>query len=731
MTQEGDMTVLVVDDTDDRLEFMEVLLRQAGYRVLTARDGGEGLEVARREHPLLVISDVMMPRVSGIELCRVLRTDAELCSVSILLVSAMRVDDASAVEGLRAGADDYLEAPFDPMRLVAKATRLVERARLEAALRESEERYALAARGANDGLWDWDLRTDEVYYSARWREMLGLFGDEIGGAPGGWLARVHPEDVENLRAEIRAHVDGAGTHLEVEHRVLHADGDYRWMLCRGSVVRDGDGRATRMAGSMTDITGRKKVEEQLLHDAFHDVLTGLPNRALFMDRLGQVAERAKRHSDFQFAVLFLDLDRFKTVNDSLGHGAGDRLLVEAGRRLESCVRAGDTVARLGGDEFTILLEGVDESGDVLRMVDRVQSRLAAHFDLSGHEVFTSASVGIALSALGFASAEEILRAANTAMHRAKAHGRARHQVFDEAMHSQAVSLLRLETDLRRAVAREEYVLHYQPIVSLSTLHLAGFEALVRWRHPERGLVHPNEFIPAAEETGGISRIDRWVLREACQQARIWHDRFRRRTPLTISVNLSAKSFLQADLAEYVEHVLDETGVSAESLKLEITESVLLHETESVRALLFRLRDIGVGLHLDDFGTGYSSLSYLRRFPISALKVDRSFVGGIGPDGEHTEIARAIVTLAHSLRMEAVAEGIESEYQLAQLRGIGCEHGQGYIFSEPVGAEEAAALLVHENAEACACRTTRNVLRRQAGSEGGRAGAVERRTRFRA
>jgi diguanylate cyclase (GGDEF)-like protein/PAS domain S-box-containing protein len=676
--------------------------------VFAAHDGAEGLEVARRERPLLIISDVMMPHVSGVELCKSLRRDEELSATMILLVSAMRVGDASAVEGLRAGADDYLEAPFDPMRLVAKTARLVERAKSEAALRESEERYALAALGANDGLWDWDLKADKVFYSARWKEMLGLAEGAGGDRPAEWFGRIHPEDLEGVESEVFAHIDGDGSHMEVEHRVLHSDGEYRWMLVRGTVERDRAGRAVRMAGSMTDVTGRKLIEERLLHDAFHDALTGLPNRALFMDRLGQAAERAKRHDECRFAVLFLDLDRFKTINDSLGHDAGDRLLVEVGRRLAGCLRSGDTVARLGGDEFTILLDGIAEAADAVRMAERIRESLTAACEVGGPGLFVSASVGVALSTFGFGGADEILRAANTAMHRAKTQGRGRHQLFDSAMHSHAANLLRLETDMRRADAKEEYVVHYQQIMTLATARVAGFEALVRWRHPERGLVMPSEFIPVAEETGAVTRIDRWVLREACRQARLWRERtggdgapFPPVGPFpSVSVNLSARSFLQPDLAEYVLEVLDETGLDPGDLNLEITETVLLDEADSVRALLFRLRDIGVGLHLDDFGTGYSSLNYLRRFPITALKVDRSFVGGVGPGGKGSEIARAVVALAHSLRMEAVAEGIEAEHQLELLRELGCEYGQGFLFSAALEAGQASELAA--SASACAC-----------------------------
>ncbi len=692
MKHEGEAAVLVVDDTPDRLDLMSMQLRKAGYHVLAAHDGREALELAHREHPLLVISDVMMPEVDGIELCRRLRADSELQTTPVLLVSAMRVGDESAIEGLQAGADDYLEAPYDGMRLVAKVTRLTERARFEEALRESEERYALAARGANDGLWDWDLRTDEVYFSARWKSMLGYREDEIGSRVREWLDRVHPDDKEALKAEIQSHIEGTSAHFEIEHRMLHKDGSFRWMLSRGMVVRNSEGRAYRMAGSQTDITERKRAEERLLHDAFHDALTGLPNRALFMDRLGHAVERARRHEEYSFAVIFLDLDRFKVVNDSLGHSIGDQLLMEVGRRLEECVRAGDTVARLGGDEFTILLEDVNDTDVAVRMAERIQQRLTMAANLSGQEVFTTASLGIALSSTGYQRPEDILRDANIAMHRAKLSGKARHQVFDTTMHSHAVALLKLETDLRRTVTEREYKVCYQPIVSLKTDEVVGFEALVRWQHPERGLVFPDEFIPVAEETGLIIRLDRLVLREAARQLRSLNEQLQGRAPLTVSVNLSAKQFSHADLVKQVERILSETGLEAARLKLEITENVLLINTDAVNRMLTELKALGVELYLDDFGTGYSSLSYLHRFPIDALKIDRSFINRIGAGGDNSEIARAIVMLAHSLGMDVIAEGVETEEQLATLRELGCEYGQGNLFSPPIDISEVKTLV---------------------------------------
>lgn len=692
MQHDSDATILVVDDTRDRRDVMSMLLRQGGFNVLTAEDGREGFEVARARRPLLVISDVMMPEVDGIELCRRLRADSYLYATPILLVSAMRVDDQSAVEGLQAGADDYLEAPYDPMRLIAKVTRLTERARFEEALKESEERYALAARGANDGLWDWRLKSNEIYFSSRWKSMLGYDESEIGNRPEEWFSRVHTDEVEALEAEIADHIKGESSHFEMEHRMLHKDGTYRWMLSRGMVVRDADGQASRMAGSQSDITERKQAEEQLLHDAFHDALTGLPNRALFMDRLSQAVERVKRHPDCSFGVIFLDLDRFKVINDSLGHMVGDRLLVEVSRRLEGCVRAGDTLARLGGDEFTIILDGVDEVADASAMADRIQDQLRRPFNLNNQEVQISASIGIALSTLNYEKPEDILRDTNIAMHRAKSAGKARYQVFDATMHFHALELLRLETDLRRTAEREEYCVHYQPLVSLKTGQLTGFEALVRWQHPERGFVYPEEFIPVAEETGLIIALDRWVLREACHQVRLWQKQFPEQQSLTISVNFSAKQFAQPDLLDHIKHVLKETGLDAGCLKLEITESVIMSSAESVTTMLSQLKALGIEIYLDDFGTGYSSLSYLHRFPIHVLKIDRSFVSRIGPDGENAEIARAIITMAHSLGMKVVAEGIETESQFAELKALSCQYGQGNLFSRPVEALTAEKLL---------------------------------------
>jgi diguanylate cyclase (GGDEF)-like protein/PAS domain S-box-containing protein len=566
------------------------------------------------------------------------------------------------------------------------------RARAEEALRESEERYALAARAANDGLFDWDVSTSRVYYSPRWKTMLGYDESDIGESPEEWFSRVHPEDLDRVRGAVTAHIDGLTSHFENEYRIRHKTGSWRWVLCRGLAVRDPLGRATRMAGSQSDVTHRKLAEEQLAHRAFYDPLTNLPNRALFIDRLRHALRRAQRRKDYQFAVLFLDIDRFKTVNDSLGHMAGDRLLVMVARRLELSLRPGDSVARLGGDEFTVLLEDIRDSDDATRVADRIQRELVAPFDINAHEIFSSASIGIAQSTTGYENPEDILRDADTAMYRAKAAGRARHALFDTAMHERAVALLNLEADLRRAVDRGELAVYYQPIVALDTGRISGVEALVRWNHPQRGLISPNDFIPLAEETGLIVPIGRFVLAESCRQLRSWRDDIGFTSPFALHVNLPGRQFSQADLVGQIRATLDEAHLEPGDLRLEITESVVMERPENARTMLVQLRELGVRLSIDDFGTGYSSLAYLQQFPIDTLKIDRSFVSGIGAQGENSQIARTIIDIGHNLGMVVVAEGVETLDQLAQLRKLRCESAQGYLFSKPVDVDSTRALL---------------------------------------
>jgi diguanylate cyclase (GGDEF)-like protein len=430
------------------------------------------------------------------------------------------------------------------------------------------------------------------------------------------------------------------------------DATYSYIIDRAYVVHDDKGKPIRMIGGMTDISDRKRAEEQLRYNAFYDALTGLPNRSLFMDRLHQTIERAKRHQNYLFAILFLDIDRFKVINDSLGHNIGDQLLIAFSRRLEACLRSVDTFVRLGGDEFVILLEDITSFSDATHVAERIRQKLALPFNLGGHEVFTTTSIGIALSTTVYDQPEDLLRDADIAMYRAKAQGKARYEIFDPVMHTQALILLQVENDLRRAIERQEFQIYYQPIVELQTGKVIGFEALLRWQHPSQGLVLPATFIPVAEETGLIVPIGYWILRAACRQLRLWQS-FSAKS-LTISVNLSGRQFSQPDLIDQIDQILQETGLDASSLSLEITESMIM-EDESATATLLQLRNLGVKVSIDDFGTGYSSLGRLHHFPIDVLKIDRSFVSGIGVSEGNLEIIQAIVTLAHQLGMDVITE----------------------------------------------------------------------------
>ena len=573
---------------------------------------------------------------------------------------------------------------------------ITERKKAEAALRESEQRYALAAQGANDGLWDWNLKDNSIYYSVRWKSMLGYSDREIGNSPDEWLSRLNADDRERVWARINTDVLQGNRHLEIEYRIMHKDGTFRWMLCRGLALSDGEGKPYRMAGSQTDITARKKAEDQLLYDAFHDALTGLPNRALFRDRLHNAINRSKRLKQYIYAVMFFDVDRFKVINDSLGHAAGDRLLIEISGRMANGVRPGDTVARLGGDEFAVLLENVTDVTDIKSVVERIQSAFAAPFLIDDNEVYVTQSIGIALEQDRYEQPDQILSDADIAMYAAKAKGKARYEIFDDSMHSFVVKQLQLEADLRIAVEHlTDFVLHYQPILDVATRKLSGFEALVRWRHPLRGLVPPIEFIPLAEETGLIQQLGEWVLREACRQLKQWQNQYHTARPLEMSVNVSGKQLLNDTFFDLLVGIIEETGIAADTLAIELTESIIMESLDVSVKAMNRLRDIGVKIHIDDFGTGYSSLSYLNRFPVSALKIDRSFISNMSLNDENREIVRAIVSLAHNLKLKVIAEGIELSSQLDEIGTMDCHLAQGYFFSRPMAAAEIAVWMVRE------------------------------------
>ena len=573
------------------------------------------------------------------------------------------------------------------------ARNITERVRAEERLRESEERYRTLFEESRDAVYMSTLDGRMIDANQAAVDLFGYPRPEL-------LARSLDElyyDASDRR-RFRDEIFRTGYVRDYELRLRRADGLPVHALLSATLRRAPDGKVVGFQGILHDITERKRVEEQLAYGALHDALTGLPNRALFVDRLRQALERVRRAGERPFAVLFLDLDRFKVVNDSLGHGVGDQMLVEIAGRLEALLRPGDTVARFGGDEFTLLLDEIGSAVEATHTAEKVLDALAAPFALDRHEVFTSASVGIAVSTQGVEDPEELLRNADAALSRAKALGKNRYEVFDRGMHAEAMERLKLETDLRRAQERGEFVLLYQPVVDLSSGRVAGFEALVRWRHPERGTVSPTVFIPVAEEMGLTHALGTWVIEEACRHARRWLDATSASEggrPLRVSVNLSASQFSQADLVEHVHRTLDACGIGPGVLHLEITESVILEHAGPAELLLARLRELGVALCMDDFGTGYSSLGYLHRFPIDELKIDRSFVARMTTDARTAQLVHAILALARNLGVSVVAEGVETREQLDALRALGCEYAQGFLFAEPLPEADAEALLARD------------------------------------
>lgn len=566
-----------------------------------------------------------------------------------------------------------------------------DRLRAEAALRESEEKFRSLAEQSLQGIYV-VMSGRVVYANKMMAEITGYGLDEILGFEQRQLeAIVHPADRSFMNAAVNGFEIGDGrVSPQSEYRLITKSGAVNWVLQQTRTVRfDGE---LGVEGVLVDITKRKRAEEQLLQSALHDPLTGLPNRASFYDRVDLALERAGGRAESHFAVLFLDLDRFKLINDGYGHQTGDRLLVEIAHRLRRAVRPGDTVARLGGDEFTVLIPDVQGQEEAVSVAGRIHDALSKPFKVGDQEVFTTASTGIAISSDRYDNPDEILRDADIAMYRAKADGRAQHFVYDVSMHPIVLSQLHLENDLRRALERDEFRLHYQPIVDTVSGRIVACEALLRWQHPERGLLPPGEFLTLAEETGIINPIGEWVLRTGCEQALEWKNRLNGSGSPAVSINLFSDQFSRQELVVYIQEILDEIHLPADRLQLEITESAIIEVPELAIDVMRRLHNLGVKVHLDDFGTGYSSLAYLQRFAVDTLKIDRGFIQRLGSDGGGTEIVQTIIALARNLGMDSLAEGIETEEQLQIVRDLGCLYGQGYLFAKPMPPEDILELI---------------------------------------
>ncbi len=563
----------------------------------------------------------------------------------------------------------------------------------EIALRQSEERYQLAVEGSNVGIWDWDIITGEVYFSPAVLKILGRVDYAGFNTTESWLKYVVQEDQQGLRQAIRTHLLGKTSHLEFEYQIRRHNGELRWVVTRGLALRDQSDHAYRLAGSLEDITDRKRAEDQIRFDAIHDTLTGLPNRALLLDRIQHQLENIQRHPHKRFAVLFLDIDRFKLINDSFGHMAGDQLLIEISKRLKACIKGSDTLARLGGDEFVILLEEIAGESGATQVAERLLQDLKQPFVLEGHEIYASSSIGIVLNHDHHHKADDLLRDADTAMYRAKTEGKDCYKVFDSRMHEHAASRLHLEAGLRKAFEAGEFEIYYQPYFGLGRERLAGFEALIRWLHPEKGLQLPGEFLGVAEEIGLIAELDRWALKQVCQQLVEWNSNFPQDEPLRVNINISPRLFDQHDLPVYLGELLQETGLEPSLLQLEITESCLILESNN-RAItqLFQLKSLGVQLYLDDFGTGYASLSYLHRLPFDGLKIDRSFISNISNSSRDESFVQVIFDLAESLDLRPIAEGIETLEQLENVRNLANCYGQGFLLARPMSRAAASSFI---------------------------------------
>jgi PAS domain S-box-containing protein len=578
--------------------------------------------------------------------------------------------------------------------------------RMRRRLAERDQLFELITENAADMIAVVDGSGQRIYNSPAYERILGYSAAELQSTSS--IEQIHPEDRPRvIEAAKKAHATGTGERLE--YRIRHKDGSWRILESTASAVKNLKGETEKLVIVNRDISERKRAEQMLAHNAFHDGLTNLPNRALFIERLQRAFALGKRHRDYKFAVLFIDIDEFKVFNDSLGHTIGDELLVQIGQRLTNSLRELDTIARpdpgkslpddtlakLGGDEYTVLLEDIRNPSDAIRVAERLQSRLAAVFSVHGYEVVVTASIGIALSNAQYQHGQDLLRDANIAMYRAKHAGKARCEVFDTAMHATAVRRLELETELRKGLELGEFRTHYQPIVSLHTGRITGFEALTRWQRAQR-LLPPAEFIAVADETGLIIPMNRLLLREACAQLCSWHAQFPAQPPLTMSVNVTSKEFAHPDLARGIKQTLEETGLAPNHLQLEITETIAMGDPEKASSVLAELKALGVRLSLDDFGTGYSSLSRLQQFPVDSLKIDRAFISKMDSDAESHKIVQVIIMLAQTLGLSAVAEGTETQAQVDQLKALACEFAQGYYFSKPTDQRAISELLLKVN-----------------------------------
>lgn len=681
--------VLVADDARVTREILGQMLISQGFNVTGVSSGERALEHLREQIPDVVLMDVNMDQLTGFDVLRIMRSDARLADVPVLIITA-ESDRQLLIRAFREGANDYLTKPLDPEVTLARVSLHLRLRRAQLELQRSEERYALAAQGSGIGLWDWDVDQNKIFFSTRWKEMLGFSEHEFEATVENWFGRLHHDDSLQFMDMLTHHATLEGGRFERELRMRHKDGNYRWMLCTGMMLTDVHGNPRRLAGSLADITEGK----------VRDVLTSLPNRLLFEEKVERALQSAQEEHEL-CAVLFLDLDNFKLVNDSLGHDAGDLLLCNVARRLESSLRKTDvvlsgasswSVARHGGDEFTVLLKGLHDRQGAEEVANRIIGTLAETFQLGANEVSIGVSIGISFGDCSTKTPADVIREADTAMYYAKSAGRGTYRVFDPEMQTVASARLKLESDLRQAIKSQQFYLVYQPVIRLGSQRVEGFEALCRWKHPRGEQVGPETFIPVIESLGLIGKLSRIVLEEAVVQLKQWNRQFSGSAPLSITVNCSTREFCQPQFRYDLIKLLKTENVDPRLLKIEVTESTLMENPEVARVVVGELRAAGFRIGIDDFGTGYSSLAYLHRLPLDLLKIDKSFVRDMLSSTDGREIVRTIVTLAQSLNLDIVAEGVETEIQRKMLFDLGCTHAQGYLFSRPLSVQDLTTLM---------------------------------------
>ncbi len=704
LTGEKTPRVLVVDDDEMVRLLARETLGQAGFTVEEVDDGELALGAFERFQPDIVLLDVMLPGKDGFAVCAEIRDCPGGDDTQILMMTGL--DDIESIRrAYDVGGTDFITKPINWVILGYRVRYMLRASQAVDSLRQNDKRFATAQRIAHIGSWEWNVQKDELYCS---EELYRIFTvDAIGfdATYQSFLNSVHPLDREFVSTAIEEALYEKKPY-NIDHRILLPDGVERIVHAEAEVSRNEDGRPVWMAGIMQDITERKRAEEQIYNLAYFDSLTGLPNRLLFKEHLGHALAHATRTNKVA-AILFLDLDRFKQINDTLGHSIGDKLLQRVAECLVICVRKCDTigrgrgddlassVSRLGGDEFTVLLTDIDTVQEAARVALRIINTVSQPFNLDGHEVIITTSIGISLYPDDGKDVVTLIKNADTAMYHAKDQGRNNFQFYNQSMNSTAYERLVLENHLRKALEREEFVLYYQPQFDIATAEILGVEALIRWRHPDLGMVSPAVFIPLAEETGLIIQIDEWVLKTACAQNKAWQEAGL--PPITMAVNLSGQNFIRKNLLGIIARIIDDTCLDPHYLELELTESVLMKNARETAATLRVLKDMGLHISIDDFGTGYSSLSYLKRFPLDTLKIDQSFIREVTSDPDNAAITTAIIAMAHSLKLRVVAEGVETEEQLAFLRDHGCQAMQGFLYSRPLPAAEVVQFIQEKRA----------------------------------